>query len=190
MDRSRFFAIVDGACARAGGDVDRMAVALFDTLCELPADDVVAFQREYGRQHRRLYVRRLWCAGDHALGPMGEDAFADLRIHLVFRGRSAVDDVLTDPDALVDHLPDDLDDLRVAQELGAAAPDAFQQLTGVDLYERHPDLATVDLPDGDPVGAPLGLERRAELLPRLTRWCRGRTATRSLLSDVPWRGRA
>lgn len=97
--------IVDGVPARGGGDVDRMAVELFDTLCGLGADEVVAFHRECGRQHRRMFVHPLWCAGDFAIGPLGDDLFADLRTHLLFRGLEVVDEVLADPDALAGYLP-------------------------------------------------------------------------------------
>ncbi|QKE83007.1 DUF4240 domain-containing protein [Arthrobacter sp. NEB 688] len=181
MDRDRMFEIVDGVRARAGGDVDRMAVELFDTLCALDPSEVVGFHRECGRQHRRMFVHPLWCAGDFAMGPLSDDAFADLRTHLLFQGLEAVDEVLAQPDALAAHLPADLDQVRVAHELAAAAPDAYQYLTGVDLYEAHPRLATTDLPDGHPLGAVLAPERREDALPRLARWRRERTPSRSRL---------
>ncbi|GIL36460.1 DUF4240 domain-containing protein [Phycicoccus sp. DTK01] len=179
MDRDRMCEIVDGVRARGGGDVDRMAVELFDTLCGLGADEVVAFHRECGRQHRRMFVHPLWCAGDFAIGPLGDDLFADLRTHLLFRGLEVVDEVLADPDALAGYLPADLDEVRLAHELAAATPDAYQYLTGVDLYEAYPRLAASDLPDGHPLGAVLDPARYAEVLPRLARWRRRRTPSGS-----------
>lgn len=170
MDSNLFWTVIDST--RGGtADTTQHAERLFDSLEAMPAAQLVGFHQRLADAHAHagLYTQPLFSAGAYALGPMSEDVFADLRTHLIGRGRACVLAVSADVDALAEHLPADLDDLAGSQFLLEAASAAYVEVAGVPLEQTHPQLGAADFPAGPPRGRPIPDAELATRLPRLTR---------------------
>ncbi|CAL9556221.1 DUF4240 domain-containing protein [Streptomyces sp. enrichment culture] len=172
MDETEFWELVDAAREDAEGDPEEQADLLVERLLRLDPDAVVDFARHFEARYHRAYRWDLWGAAWVLLDGASDDAFDYFRCWLIGQGREVFEGALHDPDALADLLDDDFDEEvdGDGEELGYAADEAYEQLTG----SVAPDLG---LPPGpaEPEGAPLDFENEkvlAERYPRL--WARFR----------------
>ncbi|MDF3288508.1 DUF4240 domain-containing protein [Streptomyces silvisoli] len=138
MDETEFWEIIDGARADAGGDPDEQADLVVDRLTRLDPEAVQDFARHFETRFRRAYRWDMWGAADIMLGGADEDAFSAWRCWLIGQGRRVFEGALhSDPDDLATLLEDfDEEADGYAEDLGYAADEAYEQLTG----ERLPDL--------------------------------------------------
>jgi hypothetical protein len=108
----------------------------------------------------------VWGAACVLLDGAGDEAFDRFRCWLIGQGREVFEGALHDPDALADLLGDFDEEIDGdGEELGYAADEAYEQLTGL----VTPDLG-LPAPPSEPVGEPLDLEDDdvlAERFPRL-----------------------
>ena len=105
MPRDRLYALIDAA--RDGGGPESPSVdpdALREVVAALDPDELSGFVLAFDDELIRLNRWSVWGAGYVANGGMGDDDFHYFRCWLIGKGRSAVDAVLEDPDALADHL--------------------------------------------------------------------------------------
>ncbi|WP_432055305.1 DUF4240 domain-containing protein [Streptomyces sp. bgisy022] len=167
MDETEFWQLVDAAREDAEGDPEEQADLLVERLLGLDPDEVVDFARHFEARYHRAYRWDLWGAAWVLLDGASDDAFDSFRCWLIGQGREVFEGALHDPDALADLLDDDFDEEidGDGEELGYAADEAYEQLTGTGV----PDLG---LPPGpaEPEGAPLDFEDEnalAERYPRL-----------------------
>src|SRR5690606_24866072 len=113
---------------------------------------VMDVARHCESRYRRAYRWDLWGAAWVLLDGASDDAFDFFRCWLIGQGREVFEGALHDPDALADLLDDDFDEEvdGDGEELGYAADEAYEQLTGT----IAPDLG---LPPGpaEPEGTPL-----------------------------------
>ncbi|MDT0379642.1 DUF4240 domain-containing protein [Streptomyces sp. DSM 42041] len=172
MDETEFWEHVDAAREAAEGDPDEQADVLVDRLTQLDPDAVTYFARHFEVRYRRAYQWDLWAAAWILLDGVSDDAFDAFRCWLIGQGRHLFEVAAHDADALAELLEDFDEELDgEAEDLGFAADEAYEQLTGGEL----PDLGLPDRPS-DPEGAPLDLEDDAALAERLPRlWERFRT---------------
>lgn len=191
MDETEFWALVDGTRLAAGRDPDLHAELLVERLTGLDPEAVHDFARHFEARFSRAHRWGLWGAARVLLDGADEETFENFRCWLMSQGRTIFEGALADPDALAELLPDfDKRTEGEAEEVGYAAFDAYEQLTGVEL----PDLGLSD-PGAGPEGAPLDLadeEALATAYPRLwarfgtrfgTRW-RARPGARHDESDA------
>jgi hypothetical protein len=168
MDETEFWEIVDTTREEAGGDPEDHADLLVERLARLDPDSVVDFARHFETRFARAYRWDLWGAAEIMLGGADEESFDYFRCWLIGQGRYVFEGAV--------HAPDDLADLVEhfdprtdgdAEDLGYAADEAYEQLTGV----RLPDL---ELPHQDtPAGEPLDLDDEQAIAARLPRlWAR------------------
>ncbi|MBB0231085.1 DUF4240 domain-containing protein [Streptomyces calidiresistens] len=172
MDETEFWELIDSTREAAGGDPDRHADLLVDRLTDLDPQTVVDFARHFESRFARAYRWDLWGAAWVLLNGASDDCFENFRCWLISRGRRVFEGALHDPDALAELLTAfDPETDGEAEEVGFAAYDAHEQLTGEEL----PSLGLPVVPP-EPLGTPLDFEEERELArayPRL--WARFRT---------------
>ncbi|KAF4407244.1 MULTISPECIES: DUF4240 domain-containing protein [Streptomyces] len=167
MDETEFWAIVDSSREAADGDPEEQTDALVDRLVMLDPDSVLDFARHFEARLARSYRWELWGAAWVLLDGASDDAFDNFRCWLIGQGRRVFEGALHEPDDLAELLEDfDEETDGDAEDLGYAAYEAYEQLTGLEL----PDLGIAAQPD-EPAGTPLDFEdpkALAERFPALT----------------------
>ncbi|MGY0486949.1 DUF4240 domain-containing protein [Streptomyces sp. WG-D5] len=167
MDETEFWEIVDSTREAAGGDPEDHAELLVERLLRTDPDSVLDFARHFEFRYNRAYRWDLWGAAWVLLGGASDDAFDYFRCWLIGQGREVFEGALHDPDSLAELL-DDFDDEvdGDGEEIGYAADEAYEQLTGV----VAPDL-DIPPPPPEPQGTPLDFENETTMhhtYPRLT----------------------
>ncbi|MEU1848851.1 DUF4240 domain-containing protein [Streptomyces sp. NPDC019990] len=172
MDETEFWELVDDAREAAEGDPEEQADLLVERLAQLDPDSVLDFARHFESRYNRAYRWDLWGAAWVLLDGASDDAFDFFRCWLIGQGREVFEGALHDPDTLAELLDDfDAEMDGDGEELGYAADEAYEQLTGV----VAPDLELPPAP-AEPEGTPLDFEnerRLAERYPRLWERFRG-----------------
>ncbi|MGP8302350.1 DUF4240 domain-containing protein [Streptomyces inhibens] len=131
MDETEFWALIDSSREAAEGDPQEQADALVERLLGLDPDAVVDFARHFESRYNRAYAWDVWAAASVMLGGASDDAFDYFRCWLIGQGREIFEGALHDPDQLAELL-DDFDEAvdGDAEELGYAADEAYEQMTG------------------------------------------------------------
>ncbi|MGV2919528.1 DUF4240 domain-containing protein [Streptomyces alfalfae] len=154
MDETEFWEIVDSTREAAGGDPEDHAELLVERLVGSDPDAVLDFARHFEARYNRAYRWDLWGAAWVLLGGASDDAFDYFRCWLIGQGRAVYEGAVHDPDDLADLLDDFDEDLDGdGEELGYAADEAYEQLTGL----VAPDLGIQPAPP-EPSGAPIDFE--------------------------------
>jgi hypothetical protein len=165
MDETEFWQIIDTTREAAEGDPEDHADLLVERLVLLDPDSVLDFARHFESRYHRAFHWDLWGAATVLLGGAGDDAFEYFRCWLIGQGREIFEGAVQDPDSLaelLDSFDEDLD--GDGEELGYAADEAYEQLTGA----VAPDLGIAPQPT-EPVGTPVDLDDEAALAERLPR---------------------
>ncbi|KJK39846.1 polymerase [Streptomyces variegatus] len=172
MDETEFWELVDDARQAAEGDPEEQADLLVDRLARLDPDSVLDFARHFESRYNRAYRWDLWGAAWVLLDGASDDAFDFFRCWLIGQGRHVFEGAVHDPDSLADLLDDFDEEIDGdGEELGYAADEAYEQLTGA----VAPDLEIAPAPP-EPEGTPLDFENEgllAERYPRLWERFRG-----------------
>ncbi|MEV6589300.1 DUF4240 domain-containing protein [Streptomyces acidicola] len=165
MDETEFWELVDTTREAAEGDPEDQADLLVERLVQLDPDAVLDFARHFESRYNRAYQWDVWGAAWVLLDGAGDDVFDFFRCWLIGQGREIFEGAVHDPDSLADLL-DDFDDEvdGDGEELGYAADEAYEQLTGT----VAPDLGLAPAPP-EPEGAPVDFENEAVLAQRYPR---------------------
>ncbi|MEU6015579.1 DUF4240 domain-containing protein [Streptomyces sp. NPDC047515] len=162
MDETEFWEIIDSTREAAEGDPEDQADLLVERLIRLDPEAVLDFARHFEARYHRAYRWELWGAAAVLLGGASDDAFDFFRCWLIGQGREVFEGALHDPDSLADLLDDFDEEIDGdAEELGYAADEAYEQLTGVVAPELGLPPQTAE-----PEGTPFGLEDEAVLAER------------------------
>ncbi|GHD28977.1 hypothetical protein GCM10010335_17210 [Streptomyces galbus] len=166
MDETEFWELVDTAREAAEGDPEEQADLLVSRLLDLDPDAVLDFARHFESRYQRAYRWDLWGAAWVLLDGASDDAFDFFRCWLIGQGREVFEGALHDPDSLADLLDDFDEEIDGdGEELGYAADEAYEQLTGT----VAPDLG-LPAPAAEPEGTPIDFEDEqvlAERYPKL-----------------------
>ncbi|MFD5128279.1 MULTISPECIES: DUF4240 domain-containing protein [Streptomyces] len=172
MDETEFWELVDDTREAAEGDPEEQADLLVERLAQLDPDSVLDFARHFESRYNRAYRWDLWGAAWVLLDGASDDAFDFFRCWLIGQGREVFEGAVHDPDALAELLGDFDEEIDGdGEELGYAADEAYEQLTGV----VAPDLEIPPAPQ-EPEGTPVDFEDErllAERYPRLWERFRG-----------------
>jgi hypothetical protein len=165
MDETEFWEIIDTTREAAEGDPEDHADLLVERLVLLDPDSVLDFARHFESRYNRAYNWDLWGAATVLLGGASDDAFDYFRCWLIGQGRDVFEGALHDPDSLaevLDTFDEDLD--GDGEELGYAADEAYEQLTG----SVAPALGIAGQAT-EPEGTPFDFEDDAVLAARFPR---------------------
>ncbi|MET9685770.1 DUF4240 domain-containing protein [Streptomyces coeruleorubidus] len=172
MDETEFWKLVDDAREAAEGDPEEQADLLVERLAQLDPDSVLDFARHFESRYNRAYRWDLWGAAWVLLDGASDDAFDFFRCWLIGQGRHVFEGAVHDPDSLAELLGDFDEEIDGdGEELGYAADEAYEQLTGM----VAPELGIPPAPP-EPEGTPLDFENEellAERYPRLWERFRG-----------------
>lgn len=172
MDETEFWELVDDTREAAEGDPEEQADLLVERLTQKDPDSVLDFARHFESRYNRAYHWDLWGAAWVLLDGASDDAFDFFRCWLIGQGRHVFEGAVHDPDSLADLLDDFDEEIDGdGEELGYAADEAYEQLTGT----VAPDLE-IPPPPPEPEGTPLDFENEdqlAERYPRLWERFRG-----------------
>ncbi|GHJ98445.1 DUF4240 domain-containing protein [Streptomyces sp. NPDC003753] len=171
MDEMEFWELVDASREAAEGDPAEQADVLVERLLQLDPESVVDFARHFESRFNRSYRWDLWGAAWVLLDGASDDAFDSFRCWLIGQGRHVFEGALHDPDSLADLLEEFDEEIDGdGEELGYAADEAYEQLTGTET----PDLGIPPTP-AEPEGTPFDLENESVLAERYPRlWDRFR----------------
>ncbi|MEV7723849.1 DUF4240 domain-containing protein [Streptomyces sp. NPDC087917] len=165
MDETEFWEIVDSTRAAAEGDPEEHADLLVERLVRLDPDSVMDFARHFESRYNRAYTWELWGAAAILLNGASDDAFDYFRCWLIGQGREVFEGGVHDPDHLAELLGEFDEEIDGdGEELGYAADEAYEQLTG----SQPPDLG-VPQQAAEPEGTVLDLEDEASLAERFPR---------------------
>ncbi|GGT63858.1 MULTISPECIES: DUF4240 domain-containing protein [Streptomyces] len=154
MDETEFWEIIDSTREAADGDPEEHADLLVERLLRLDPDSVVDFARHFEARYNRAYRWDLWGAAAVLLDGASDDVFDYFRCWLIGQGREVFEGAVHDPDALAELLDDFDDEIDGdGEELGFAADEAYEQLTGAET----PDLGIPPQPS-EPEGTAFDLE--------------------------------
>lgn len=143
MDHNQFWNIIESAKRRHPDDAEAQADAVCDSLKELPADEIIAFDKIYDELRFRAYNWDLWGAAYVMNGGCGDDGFEYFRAWLISRGREVYERALDDPDSLADEF-DGSRSLHELEPLFYAPLHAYEARTGEPMPQRDrsfPELA-------------------------------------------------
>jgi hypothetical protein len=130
VDAAAFWQLIEDSRENAGGDPDEQAEQLTDLLSDLPADEIVAFDRLLHELLTAAYRWDLWAAASIINGGCSDDGFEYFRLWLIAQGERVYREALADPETLVDRAEADATN---AESLLYAAGDAYRIETGRDL---------------------------------------------------------
>ncbi|MFI0963608.1 DUF4240 domain-containing protein [Streptomyces sp. NPDC021080] len=166
MDETEFWQLVDTTRETAEGDPEEQADLLVERLVQLDPDSVLDFARHFESRYNRAYRWDLWGAAWVLLDGASDDAFDFFRCWLIGQGRDVFEGAMHDPDTLAELLDDFDEEIDGdGEELGYAADEAYEQLTGA----VAPALG-IPTPPAEPEGTPLEFENEsavAERYPKL-----------------------
>jgi len=97
MDTTTFWRLVADTRAAAGHDTGRQSQLLEHRLSDLPAQQIVGFQRIRHRLDQRAYTWDLWGAAYVIEDGCSDDCFRDFRAYLISLGRGPYEAALRDP---------------------------------------------------------------------------------------------
>jgi hypothetical protein len=148
--------------------------ALQAELARLPADEILAFSRQYDALIDAAGKTDLWGAAYVINGGCSDDGFHYFRVWLVGQGKKVYEKALADPDSLADILgPDDADTCESG--LDSAAAQAWMEKTGrsdEEFYKELERLAAADKKEPVEEGEAWDFDDDEEVrrrLPRLSR---------------------
>ncbi|MEU5085969.1 DUF4240 domain-containing protein [Streptomyces sp. NPDC021356] len=171
MDETEFWELIDATRGAAEGDPEEQADLLVERLLGFDPEQVLDFARHFESRYNRAYRWDLWGAAWVLLDGASDDAFDYFRCWLIGQGREVFEGALHDPDTLAELLDDFDEEIDGdGEELGYAADEAYEQLTGT----VAPDLGVPPAP-AEPAGTPVGFEDDEALARRYPRlWTRFR----------------
>ncbi|MFG2333721.1 DUF4240 domain-containing protein [Streptomyces sp. NPDC048604] len=165
MDETEFWDMIDSTRSAAEGDPEEHADLLTERLLQLDPDAVLDFARHFEARYNRAYRWDLWGAASVLMDGAGEESFDYFRCWLIGQGREVFEGAVHDPDALAELLGDFDEELDGdGEELGYAADEAYERLTGTEA----PELGIPPQP-GEPEGVAFDVTDDAELAARYPR---------------------
>jgi len=149
MTNDTFWEIIAKSKSASDGDMDAQVQALQRELLNLPADEIVEFERVFGEYTQQAYRWDLWGAAYIIGGGCSDDAFVDFRSWLISMGQSVYERAIADPDSLADiEMGPDGEEDAFFEEFAYVASQAYEKKTGSDMpfpERNHP---------AEPVGEP------------------------------------
>jgi Protein of unknown function (DUF4240) len=161
MDEAAFWQLISSTREAADHDTGRQSELLEERLSQLPAQQIVDYQRIRHGLDEGAYTWDLWGAAYVIEDGCSDDCFRDFRAYLISLGRGPYEAAMRDPDSLAPVVQDaEEGDWENADNV---APDAYESVAGEDIPADDSDLS------GDPRGEPWDDEAQETLVQRYPR---------------------
>jgi hypothetical protein len=142
MTTDQFWNIIESA-RQEDADPESVAAAVKSTLEELPADEVLGFERELIKRQAESYRWDLWAVAYIVNGGCSDDGFDYFRGWLIAKGRTYYEAALADPMRAADEAEPDANE---CEDMLYAAASVYKSKTG-----NYPPKSDISLPS-DPAG--------------------------------------
>jgi hypothetical protein len=161
MDEAAFWQLISSTREASRNDTGRQSELLEERLSQLPAQQIVDFQRIRHGLDEQAYSWNLWGAAYVIEDGCSDDCFRDFRAYLISLGRGPYDAAMRDPDSLAPVVQDaEEGDWENADNV---APDAYESVASEDIPGDDSDLS------GEPRGEPWDDEAQEALVQRYPR---------------------
>jgi hypothetical protein len=138
MDITQFWQLIDRTRVASGGDNIKHAELLTDELAQLPEEEIVEYQHIFDTLVRRAERDDILEVADFIYGGLGDDGWKDFRAWLVGQGQMVYENMLADPESLVD-VVGTLERLNITAELlSYAARHAFEGKRAMKTFPTKP----------------------------------------------------
>lgn len=128
MNRDEYWDLVESC--RPADSPDELATAVKDKLCNMPLEQVLAFDQVQQELMQESYTWRLWGAAYLINGGCSDDGFDYFRGWLITQGRDTFERALADPETLADLDIDPEDSYCECENMVSAAFSAYYSRTG------------------------------------------------------------
>jgi hypothetical protein len=134
MDMTQFWQLIDRT---RGGDIKKHAERLTEELAQFPEEEIVEYQRIFDTLVNRAERYDIVEVADFIYGGLGDDGWKDFRAWLIGQGQAVYENMLADPESLVD-VVGTLERLNITAELlSYAACRAFERKTGRENFYEY-----------------------------------------------------
>jgi Protein of unknown function (DUF4240) len=133
VDQDRFWGLVEAAGAGSGGDCGVQATQLAALLEQLPAEEIIAFERRSVRLLGEANHWDLWGAAYQINGGCSDDGFLYFRGWLLTQGWAIWEAAVRDPDSLATHPAVTTQAALECEDILYVASVAYQARTGKEL---------------------------------------------------------
>ena len=151
----QFWDLIDRSRELAKGALQEQGRHLQALLEELPASEILAFDKIYLGYAKLSYRATLWAALYIKEGGCSDDAFDYCRYELIARGRAAMETLVRDPDRLADAA---YEDLCGDESIRSAIRRAYEKIAGTDAHGYREALRKLPAFDLGAEYARLGLD--------------------------------
>lgn len=132
MDTQSFWRLIEEAKQQSGGDTETQVSLLKASLVELPAAEIIAFDRIYDEMRFRAYDWGLWGAAYVINGGCSDDGFEYFRGWLIAQGEETFENAVNEPDSLAGVLTGDEENLE-CEDILYVARSAYEDKTGTEM---------------------------------------------------------
>ncbi|MBW4692440.1 MAG: DUF4240 domain-containing protein [Lyngbya sp. HA4199-MV5] len=163
MTEDQFWEIIE-ASRQASSDCEAQADALQESLSELAASEIMAFDQIFHQKLVGAYHWDVWGVAYLVNGGCSDDCFEYFRAWLIGQGKAAYEQVLADPQSIVSILENSEDEVE-CEALMYASHSAYESLEG----EVMPVLERMSSPA--PAGEPWEEQDLEERFPKVAERC-------------------
>lgn len=135
LDEDRYWNLVQRSLEESGGDQECQQNVLVQALEDLTPTEIVGFRLRTDKLLYDTYTSEMWCAGYLINGGCSDDGFQYFRLWVISRGRAIYEAAKLDPDALSQHLDDNMGQYYDFEPFWYVALTAFEKKTGQNLYD-------------------------------------------------------
>jgi hypothetical protein len=160
MNKDAFWTLIEEA-REAGDDCNEQAEAVMARLSELPATDILDFQRHIDACRVEAYRWDLWAVAYIVNGGCSDDGFEYFRGWLIAQGRDYYEAALLEPERAAERTEPGVCEYE-CEDILFGARQVYKQVAGVPM----PDTG-ISLPS-EPRGAPWSEEDLPSLFPALS----------------------
>jgi hypothetical protein len=166
MDIETFWAMIDSARLKSGGELESYLDLLIESLEKLSIEEIIAFDDLLYEMDVKAKKQMVWDAGQLILCGCSEDTFMDFRDWLIAQGKEVFEKAIENPDSLVDVVDvtirdDDKGNIGSYIFFGVVARDAYENKTGQAFSRKQREYKPI-------AGTGHAEEEFATVFPRLT----------------------
>lgn len=133
MDTHQFWHLINQAKDESKGDIEKQAAILVDRLTSLSLEEILSYQRIFDQLNGNAQQYDLLEVADLIYGGIGDSGWKDFKAWLIGQGKTVYDNVINDPEALVDLVSLENRENIAAESLIYVAQEAADRKTGTNF---------------------------------------------------------